>query len=86
MNLNIRRNFQICISVPLRVFCDETIAALETHTGIDKDSDMGKIDFLKLIVKFWKIVNIKGAGAEIKFKDPLRAAVRSQIADVSRYC
>lgn len=47
---------------------------------------MGKIDFLKLIVKFWKIVNIKGAGAEIKFKDPLRAAVRSQIADISRYC
>ena len=44
---------------------------------IDKDSGMGPINFLKLIVKFWKIVNIMGAGADNKFNDPLRPIARS---------
>lgn len=64
-----------CVSTCLRVICDKTISALETHTGIDKDSAIGTINFLKLIVKFWKIVNVKGVGADIKFNDPLRAVV-----------
>ena len=65
------------VSTCLRVFCDETIAALETHPGINKDSAMGTINFLKLIVKFWKIVNVKGIGADSRFKDTLRAVMRS---------
>ena len=48
------------VSTCLRV---ETIAVLETHPGINKDSAVGTINFLKLIVKFWKIVNVKGIGA-----------------------
>ena len=58
------------VSTCLRVFCDETIAALETHPGINKDSAMGTINFLK----FWKIVNVKGIGADSRFNDTLRAA------------
>lgn len=60
-----------------RVICDETITKLETHTGIDRDSPTGTINFLKLIVKFWKTANVKTVGVDIKFKDPLRAVVRS---------
>ena len=65
------------VSTCLRVFCDETIAVLETHPGINKDSAMGTIKFLKLIVKFWKIVNGKGIGADSRFNDTLRAVMRS---------
>ena len=61
----------------LRVFCDETIAALETHPGNNKNSAMGTINFLKLIVKFWKIVNVKGIGADSRFNETLRTVVRS---------
>ena len=58
----------------LRVFGDETIAALKTHTGIDKESAMGTINFLRLIDKFWKIECV---GADIKFNDQLVTIVRS---------
>ena len=64
------------VSTCLRVFCDETIAAMETHPGINKDSAMGTINFLKLIVTFWKIVNVKGIGADSRFNDTLRTVMR----------
>ena len=38
---------------------------------------METTNFLKLIVKFGKIFNFKGVGADIKFNDPLAAVVRS---------
>ena len=65
------------VSTCLRVFSDETIAALETHPGISKDSAMRTINFLKLIVKFWKIVHVKGIGADSRFNDTFRAVMRS---------
>ena len=36
---------------------------------------MGTINFLKLIVKFWKIVNVKGIGADSRFNDTLRGKI-----------
>ena len=53
------------------------IAALVTHPGISKDSVMGTINFLKLIVKFWKIVNVKGVGEGNRSNDTLGAVMRS---------
>ena len=41
------------------------------------DSVMVIINFLKLIVKLWKIVNVKCIGIAITLNNPLRAAVRS---------
>ena len=38
---------------------------------------MEAINFLKLIVKFWKIVNVKGIGADSRFNDTLRTVMRS---------
>ena len=64
-------------SVPtcLRVFCDKTIAALETHPSINKGSVMGTIQFLKIIVSFWKIVNVNCSGIDKRYRDELRGEI-----------
>ena len=65
------------VSTCLRVFCAETIAALETHPAINKDSVMGTIQFLKIIVSFWKIVNVNSTGIDKRYRDELRGEIRS---------
>ena len=37
----------------------------------------GTADFIKIIVKFWNIVNVHGPYDDLRFRDPLRAAIRS---------
>ena len=81
------------VSTCLRVFSDETIAALETHPNTDQEKIQGTIQFLKIILSFWKIVNVKGIGTGIPFKYDLCGVMRSpddkslkillQIADMS---
>ena len=61
----------------LHVFCEETIVALKTHPGIYKDAVNGTISFLGKIVNFWKVVNVKGPGADLRFKDQLRGVIKS---------
>ena len=63
------------VSTCLQVFCDETINALKTHPDVI-DGD-GTISFLTKFVKFWKIVNVKGLLADIRFRDPDRAVISS---------
>ena len=49
-------------SVPLclQVFCDETAAALRTHSATkDEEGIEETATFIELVVKFWKIVNVK---------------------------
>lgn len=63
----------------MKVFCDETVAALESHPRIDHRSVIGTTIFIKLLVKFWKILNVRGLNADIRFKDPDRAVIRSKL-------
>ena len=65
------------VSTCLRVFCDETIAALKNHPSIKKNDVIGTIKFISIFVKFWKICNVKGVGADIRYKDEDRAVIRS---------
>ena len=65
------------VSTCLRVFSDETIAALETHPNIEQEKIQGTIQMLNIIVSFWKIVNVKGTSADIRFKNDLRRVIRS---------
>ena len=58
-------------------FCEETIVALKTHPGINKDAVNGTILFLEKIVNFWKVVNVKGPSADFRFKDQLRGVIKS---------
>lgn len=61
----------------LKVFCDETITALQTHTGLDSIDTVGTVTFIKMFVRFWKIVNVKGPGANLRFNDQDRDVIRS---------
>ena len=49
-----RQNVETC----LRVFCDNTTAALESHPEIDHQAVTGTSNFIIIIVKFWKIFNV----------------------------
>ena len=51
----------------LHVFCEETIVTLKTHPGINKHAGNGTILFLEKIVNFWRVVNVKGPGADLRF-------------------
>ena len=59
------------------MFCDETVAALQTHPKLNHDSVAGTADFIKIFIKFWKILNVKGIGADGRYNDSLRAVIRS---------
>ena len=63
------------VSICLQVFCDEIINALKTHPGVVNGDDT--ISFLNKFVKFWKIMNVKGLLADIRFRDPDRAVISS---------
>ena len=73
-----RQNVQAC----LRVFSEETIIALKNHEGMLQCNNNGTVKFVQVFLKFWKVVNVKRAGANIRFRDPDRAA----LASTSRSC
>ena len=62
------------VSICLKVFSENTIAALKTSSF--KEQSAGTVSFLELIVKFWKIVNVKGVYAGSRFNDTDRAPIR----------
>ena len=57
------------------MFSYETIAALETHPDINQVEAEGTIQFLKIMVAFWKICNTKEKGEFQFFKDNLRGEI-----------
>ena len=44
------------VSIFLRISCDETIAALESHPKINNEAASGTVNFLKIVLKLWKIL------------------------------
>lgn len=65
------------VSTVLKVFCDETVAALECHSQLDSNSVSGTVKFLKIFIKMWKIMNVKGVSEANRMRDPLREVIRS---------
>ena len=68
-----KQNVVLC----LQVFCDETIAALEGFSQSQGLRTEGTILFLKLIVKFWKMVNVHSKGLDVRLNDERRAVISS---------
>lgn len=64
------------VSTCLKVFCDETVAALENHSKLNQDSVSGTSNFLKIFIKVWKIMNVKGVAEANRMNDPLREVIR----------
>ena len=64
-----RQNVVTC----LRVFCDNTTAALESHPEIDHQAVTGTSNFIIIIVKVWKIFNVRSPREDIAHNDEDRA-------------
>ena len=75
-NLGKRRNKGPAAN-ELRVFCDETVAAFQTHPKLNPVDVAGTTDFIKIFIKFWKLFNVKGIGTDGRYNDSLRAVLRS---------
>ena len=71
------------VSTCLRIFCEETATALLTHPGmLDVEGRKETAAFIKLVIKFWKIVNVKGLGADVRHNDPCKQlCVTRQMTD-----
>ena len=59
------------------MFCHETLVALETFATLHHLHAEGTILFLKLMIRFWKIVNVQSPGADTRYRDKDRAVIRS---------
>ena len=68
-----RQNVDTC----LRVFCDRTIAALESHPHVDQQSVAGTILFIKIIVKMWNIFNVRSPHEDTCNNNADRAVFKS---------
>jgi hypothetical protein len=55
-----------------KLFDEKTIVALQTEKNILVD---GTIEFLKVVLSWWKIVNVRSPNGHIKLRDPLRAPI-----------
>ena len=62
------------VSSCLRVFCERTYHALLNHSGLSDDKYDTAI-FLNKVITWWKIINVKGKGADIRHNDPLQAVI-----------
>ena len=63
-------------STCLRIFCDETIAALESHPKINNEAASGTVNFLKIVLKLWKIFNVKNSRENQAHNDAMRAVIK----------
>ena len=60
----------------LRVFSDETVAGLLNHPGMKDEVGVDSTTlFIKKVIIFWKIVNVKSLGEYARLNDPLRATI-----------
>ena len=63
------------VSTCLKVFCEETVCALNCHPDMKNVDDT--ISFLSIIIGFWRIVNVHSPYTVIHMCDPNRAAIFS---------
>ena len=60
----------------LPIFCDETIAALESHPKINNEAALGTVNFLKIVRKLWKIFNVKNPRENQAHNDAMKAVIK----------
>ena len=62
------------VSTYLRVFSDKTYHALLSHSQINSNSKDTAI-FINKVITWWKILNVKGCGPDVRHNDPLEAPI-----------
>ena len=64
------------VSMCQRIFCDETIAAWESHPKINNEAASGTVNFLYIVLKLWKIFNVKNPRENQAHNDAIRAVIK----------
>ena len=59
----------------LRVFCDKTVVALQLYGEKCQTDVSGTVHLLKIVTKWWKIVNVKQKGLNERLREPLHAVI-----------
>ena len=62
------------VALCLKVFCEETYNALLNHPGMaDQNDREGTAIFIQKVITWWKIINLKGKGADVRHRNELEA-------------
>ena len=65
------------VSTCLRVFSEKTYVALLTHPAISQEDVNDTAIFIKKVVEWWKIINVRALFADTKHNEPLSAEIRN---------
>jgi len=63
------------VSTCLQVFSEKTHSALLTHPALKRNDVEDTASFLKIVINWWKILNVKCCGVDVRFNDPFQAVV-----------
>ena len=58
------------MSTCLKIFCDETAAALETRPQLDHDAVSDFLNFIQIFVWLWKILNVNSPELNNRYAYP----------------
>ena len=74
------------VSTCLRVFCNRMYHALLNHLGMADVEGVGDTaSFLKKVIDWWKIINVKALGADTRHNDPLQAVIRDNKSFITSF-
>ena len=70
------------VATCLRVFCKETYTGIINHPGMRNVDGRGyTAAFIKIVVNWWKILNIKSRSVDVRFNNKLQAVVQDHLGE-----
>ena len=65
------------------MFCEETYAAIIKRPGMrNVDGREHTAAFIKIVVNWWKILNVKSIGVDVRFNNKLQAVVQDPLDEM----
>ena len=65
------------VETSLKVICDKTAQTLLHHPKMKQPKEVDIYLFIDIVLKWWKILNVKQKVLEIRNREPLQAVVSS---------
>ena len=62
-------------STCLQIFCEETATALELYGRQHCIDVTGTVTFIRKVLKWWTIINVKNKGMDLRKRQPLQAVI-----------
>ena len=62
------------------MFCEETYTAIINHPGLKNvDGQEHMAALIKIVVNWWKILNVKSVGVDVRFNNKLQAVAQDPL-------